>query len=96
VPLSHAGIVRKAIGDAGGGKVGNYAHCSFSSEGKGRFLPLEGSDPHIGKIGSEETVSEERIEIDVSIDDIQEVIAAMKAVHPYEEVAYDVYPLIDL
>ena len=62
VPLTHADIVRQAIGDAGGGKIGNYSHCSFSSNGIGRFKPLEGAHPAIGEVGKFEEVQEERIE----------------------------------
>jgi hypothetical protein len=95
VPLTHADQVRAAIGDAGGGKMGEYSHCSFSSRGKGRFIPLVGANPHIGSVGMPEIVEEERIEITVDEEILHEVIAAMKAVHPYEEVAYDVYTLED-
>ena len=52
VPETHADAVRQAVGDAGGGKIGNYSHCTFSVKGKGRFLPLSGANPSIGEIGS--------------------------------------------
>jgi hypothetical protein len=94
VPTTHADIVRKAIGDAGAGIVGNYTHCSFSSKGTGRFLPEEGAKPHIGEVGIFEKVEEERIEVTCDIEIIEKVILSMKEVHPYEEVAYDVYPLL--
>lgn len=94
VPTTHADIVRKAIGDAGAGIVGNYTHCSFSSKGTGRFLPEEGANPHIGEVGIFEKVEEERIEVTCDIEIIEKVILSMKEVHPYEEVAYDVYPLL--
>jgi hypothetical protein len=93
VPLTHSDIVREAIGNAGGGKLGNYSHCSFSSRGQGRFLPLPGALPHIGSVGAPEIVEEERIEVTVSEDVLTDVISAMKRVHPYDEVAYDVYKL---
>ena len=94
VPLTHADIVREAMGNAGAGKIGNYyTHCSFSSRGEGRFLPVEGANPHIGSVGTPETVEEERIEMTVTEDALEEVIQAVKKVHPYEEVAYDVYQL---
>ena len=96
VPESHADIVRKAVGDAGAGKIGNYSHCSFSSKGEGRFLPLEGAKPTIGSVGNFEAVDEERIEFVCDRSDLEKVIAAMKKAHPYEEVAFDVYPLLDL
>lgn len=93
VPLTHAGVVRSAIGNAGGGKIGNYSHCSFSTRGIGRFKPEDGAQPHIGEVGKYEEVEEERIEITLHESALKDVIAAMKAVHPYDEVAYDVYPL---
>jgi hypothetical protein len=95
VPLSHSNVVRKAIGDAGAWRFETYSHCSVSMLVTGRFLPLAGADPHIGAIGEPEEVQEERIEVTCDINIIGQVIAAMKSVHPYEEVAYDVYPLLD-
>ena len=96
VPESHADEVRKVMGDAGAGVIGNYSHCSFSSKGKGRFLPLTGANPTIGKVGEFEEVEEERIEMICSKDKVKEVISEMKKVHPYEEVAYDLYQLLDI
>jgi hypothetical protein len=93
VPETHADIVREAIGNAGGGKIGNYSHCSFSSKGIGRFKPEIGANPHVGSVGKLEEVSEERIEITCDRKDLEKVVKAIKAVHPYEEVALDVYSL---
>lgn len=93
VPESHTGIIRKAMGDAGAGKIGNYTHCSFSSKGIGRFKPEEGSKPAIGEVGKFEAVEEERIEVVASAQVVGNVLAAIKRVHPYEEVAIDVYSL---
>lgn len=94
VPLANADEVRKAMGDAGAGKIGNYTHCSFSSIGTGRFLPMGGANPAIGQVGSSEAVEEERIEMICDYDHLSDVVKAMKAVHPYEEVAYDVFEII--
>jgi len=93
IPLTHADAVREAMGKVGAGKIGNYTHCSFSSRGTGRFLPGEGANPAIGEVGKPEAVEEERIEVLCTEESIDAVIVAMKAVHPYEEVAYDVYML---
>lgn len=93
VPEANADEVREAIGKAGGGKIGNYTFCSFSSKGTGRFLPQEGANPAIGEVGKLEQVIEERIEVTCARDLAAEVIAVIKKVHPYEEVALDVYPL---
>lgn len=94
VPKSHTDIVRKALGDAGAGKIGNYSHCSYSVDGIGRFLPLEGANPTIGEVGKPEEVQEERIECVCNRNEAKDVIAAMRKVHPYEEVAFDIYPLL--
>ena len=94
VPLSHTDTVREAIGKSGGGVIGNYDFCSFSSRGVGRFKPNDKASPHIGKKGQFETVDEERIEFVCPRDKAKLIIRAIKKVHPYEEVALDIYPLI--
>lgn len=94
VPLSHADSVREALGTAGAGKVGNYDFSSFSVKGIGRFRPIKGAKPVIGKVGKFESVEEERIEVICSKQDIEKIVDAVKKVHPYEEIAYDVYPLL--
>ena len=93
VPETHTDAVREAMGKAGAGKIGNYSHCSFSSKGIGRFKPEDGANPHIGEVGKFEEVVEERIETVCPREKLQEVITAIKEVHPYDEVALDVYPL---
>ena len=93
VPVESADKVREAIGAAGGGKIGNYAFCSFSVKGVGRFLPQEGANPTIGAVGKLEEVEEERIEVTVDAAALKDVIAAIKATHPYEEPTIDIYPL---
>lgn len=94
VPKSHAEIVRKEMGNAGAGLIGNYSHNSFSIDGIGRFKPLEGAKPFIGEVGKFEEVGEERVECVCDRDKAKTVLAAMRKVHPYEEVAFDIYPLI--
>jgi hypothetical protein len=96
VPLTHADIVREAMGKAGAGKMGNYSFCSFSSRGVGRFRPEIGAHPAIGEVGTLEMVEEERIEVLCSAEVVGDVIKAMREVHPYEEVAYDVFEMVDL
>jgi len=96
VPESHADLVREAIGRAGAGHIGNYSYCSFSSKGVGRFKPEQGASPAIGEVGRLEAVEEERIEVICRRSVLKDVLAAIKRVHPYEEVALDVYPLEDL
>jgi hypothetical protein len=93
VPLSHADVVRDAMGKAGAGKIGNYTFCTFSSKGFGRFKPEDGAHPAIGEVGKLEEVEEERIETVCERKILKQVIEAAKKVHPYEEVAFDVYPI---
>ncbi len=93
VPTTHADLIRDAIGNAGGGKLGNYTFCTFSSKGIGRFKPGPGAHPAIGEIGKLEEVEEERVDVICQEDVLKNVITAIKKVHPYEEIAMDVYPL---
>lgn len=94
VPKTHTDVVRQAIGEAGAGKIGNYSHCSYSVDGVGRYIPLERAHPHIGKVGKFESVKEERIECVCDRVKAKEIISSIKKVHPYEEVALDIYPLL--
>lgn len=93
VPKQAEGAVRAALGEAGAGYIGNYSHCTFSVGGVGTFLPHDGTDPHIGRIGALEEVGEVRIETIVPEHLQMQVIRTMLSAHPYEEVAYDIYPL---
>ncbi|MFZ2970539.1 MAG: hypothetical protein WA063_05290 [Minisyncoccia bacterium] len=95
VPISHANAIRKVLGEAGAGIIGNYNFCSFSIKGIGRFQGNENSNPTIGKAGNYESVEEERIEVTPPRQILKEVINKVKEVHPYEEVAFDVYSLDD-
>lgn len=93
VPVTHSEIVRTAMGEVGGGSIGNYDHCSFTIRGMGRFLGNDQSNPTIGSKGTLEAVEEDRIEMTVERTILSRVIAAMKSVHPYEEIAFDIYSL---
>ncbi|MEB3100675.1 Nif3-like dinuclear metal center hexameric protein [Ferviditalea candida] len=93
VPESHADRVREAVFNAGAGWIGQYSHCSFNLEGTGTFMPREGSDPYIGKLGRLESVREIRVETILPDSVRKKVIQAMLKAHPYEEVAYDLYPV---
>lgn len=95
VPLTHAAVVRQALGDAGAGQIGEYSFCSYSVTGTGRFKPSATADPHIGKPGELEAVEEERIEVACARDKASLVITALKSTHPYEEVAFDIVPLLE-
>ncbi len=94
VPLDSAEKVRQALGKAGAGTIGEYSFCSYSVVGKGRFMPSENAKPNIGEANKLETVDEERIEVMCDRSDAQSVIEALKLAHPYEEVAFDIVPLL--
>lgn len=94
-PVSAADKVRQAMHQAGAGNAGDYSHVSYSSPVLNRFTPGEDSDPAIGKPGEPRTVEEERIEVLCPKEKVDSVLAAVKKVHPYEEVAYDVFERID-
>lgn len=94
-PLENADEIRRALGEAGSGQIGDYSFCSYSVIGKGRFTPSENANPHIGSANIPEVVEEERIEVVCDRSNAKQVIAAMKQAHPYEEVAFDIYPLVD-
>jgi hypothetical protein len=93
VPAAAAARVRRAAADAGAGVIGAYTNCSFQASGIGSFLPQPGTNPSIGQVGRLEEVDETRLEILVPERELQGVIAAVIEAHPYEEVAYDIYPL---
>ncbi|MEH7437452.1 Nif3-like dinuclear metal center hexameric protein [Neobacillus drentensis] len=92
VPASHAEEIRNVLGKAGAGFIGNYSHCTFSTSGTGRFLPGENTNPFVGQPGQLEAVDEIRIETIIPEPLLKKAITAMIKAHPYEEVAYDVYP----
>ncbi len=94
-PLTHTDIVRETLGNAGAGKIGNYDFCSFSTKGVGRFRGNENSNPSVGQSGKYESVEEEKIEVVVPRIILKNVIEAVKKVHPYEEMAFDVYVIED-
>lgn len=93
VPHTHADEVRDAMANAGAGHIGNYSHCTYNSEGFGTFMPEEGTNPHIGSQGKLEKVNEVKIETIVPQNKLKKVITALIKAHPYEEVAYDIYPV---
>ncbi|MFG6148496.1 Nif3-like dinuclear metal center hexameric protein [Halobacillus sp. B23F22_1] len=95
VPDTHADQVRDAISDAGAGHIGDYSHCTFQVNGQGTFKPQKGSDPYIGNKGELEKVEEKRIETILPKSTLSHVIDAMRTAHPYEEAAYDLYPLLN-
>ena len=95
VPLENADDVRKAIGNAGAGQIGEYSFCSYSVIGMGRFIPSDNANPHIGSSGVAGIVEEERIEVECDRSKAKAVINAIKSAHPYEEVVFDIYALLE-
>ncbi|WP_459814639.1 Nif3-like dinuclear metal center hexameric protein [Geotalea toluenoxydans] len=78
-----------------GVSLGNYRDCTFRTYGVGTFTPLEGAQPFLGRIGTREQAEETRIEVLVSKENIPAAVSAMVSAHPYEEPAYDLYPLLN-
>ncbi len=95
VPLQQAAQVRDAIFNAGGGQISNYTECSFNTDGVGTFKAGDGTNPYVGNVGEQHQEAETRVEIIFAAHLQQTIIAAMKAAHPYEEVAYDIIPLLN-
>jgi len=93
VPAGYEDAIREAIALAGAGKLGDYSHCTFQVEGTGTFKPLEGSKPFIGRHGAIERVKEVRVETILPAGKRADVLNALRANHPYEEIAYDFYQL---
>ncbi len=90
VPAENADAVREAMFGAGGGQIGDYSHCSWSTPGTGQFLPLDGASPAIGSVGSVERVAEERVEVIAPSARRRDVLTAVRSAHPYEEPAFDI------
>ena len=93
VPVENTEQVLNALFAAGAGRIGNYEHVSFRAEGEGAFTPTTGANPAIGRVGRAETVAEHRAEVILPAHLERAAVAALKQAHPYEEVAYDLYPL---
>lgn len=96
IPEPNLEPVKQALFAAGAGHIGNYSHCCWQVKGTGQFMPMAGSQPHIGKQDSIEQVTEWRVEMVVAKDKISDVIKALKQAHPYETPAYDVIEVIDI
>jgi dinuclear metal center YbgI/SA1388 family protein len=88
--------VHDALSAAGAGHIGDYSHCSFATAGTGQFKPLDGANPAIGEVGRLERVAETRLEMVLPRRIRAQVVAALRATHPYEEPAFDVLELAEL
>ena len=94
VPPDALEPVRDALFAAGAGRIGDYERCSWYAEGTGTFRALPGANPTVGEVGEEERVPELRLETVFPEERQDEVVAALRRAHPYEEPAFDVYPLL--
>ena len=91
VPADALDAVRDALFAAGAGRIGEYERCSWYAEGTGTFRALPGATPTVGEVGNEEHVPELRLETVFPSDRHDDVVAALRRAHPYEEPAFDVY-----
>ena len=96
VPREALNAVREALFAAGAGRIGDYERCSWYGEGTGTFLGGEGTSPDVGRPGREERVAELRLETVFPVEKQDEVLAALRRAHPYEEPAFDVYELVEV
>lgn len=94
-PTTHKEQVLDALFQAGAGEIGKYSECSFSSEGNGTFKAGNDTHPFVGEQGIRHTEREERLEVIMPIYSQGRVIEALKNAHPYEEVAFDIYPMLN-
>jgi hypothetical protein len=95
VPREALGTVRDALFAAGAGRIGDYERCSWYTQGTGTFLGGASTDPTVGERGREERVAELRLETVYPEEREADVIRALRAAHPYEEPAFDLYPLVE-
>jgi len=95
VPVESERQVRLALGNAGAGKIGAYDYCAFVSKGTGHYRPLQGTTPYKGEIGRVEDTDECKIETVCLEKELPKILTALREAHPYEEVAYDIMPLLN-
>lgn len=95
VPVENSEEVRSAICDEGAGIIGNYTDCTISTKCIGTFKPLDNANPYIGENNKLEFVEEEKLEARCDINIVKRVLKKLREVHPYEEPAIDIIPLID-
>jgi hypothetical protein len=96
VPEEALEATRDAVFGAGAGRIGEYERCSWYTAGTGTFLAGPGASPAVGAAGEEERVAELRVETVVPVERAREAVRALVAAHPYEEVAFELYPLVEV
>ncbi len=95
-PATHSHFLKETLFAAGCGNIGNYSHCSFSTKGKGSFMPDENAHPFVGTNGEIHIEEEERIEVIFPFWKEKEIIQSLLSAHPYEEPAYDIIDIAQL
>ena len=94
VPREHVEVVQAAAFEAGAGHIGGYSQCSWSVSGIGQFLPHEGASPAVASVGVVERVDEDRFEVVAPARVRADVLSAIRAAHPYQEPAFDIFALV--
>lgn len=95
VPLENVEEVRNAMCEAGAGVIGNYSYCSMSTKCIGTSRPNDDANPYIGTRNNLEFIEEEKLEVVCDIEKVKDVLKKLREVHPYEEPAIDIIPLVD-
>lgn len=95
IPLENVNEVRNAICEAGAGVIGNYTYCSMSTKCIGTFKPNDEANPYIGENNKLEFVEEEKLEVVCDVAIVKQVISRLREIHPYEEPAISIVPLLD-
>lgn len=95
IPVENVDEIRNAICEAGAGVIGNYTDCSMSTKCIGIFKPNDDANPYIGKNNNLEFVEEEKLEVVCDVKLVKNIITKLREVHPYEEPAIDIIPLLD-
>ena len=95
VPAENLEEVRKAVCNEGAGIIGEYTHCTMSTKCVGTFKPSDNANPYIGEKNNLTFIEEEKLEVICDISIVKNVLKKLRGVHPYEEPAIDIIPLID-
>ncbi len=95
IPPENVEEIRKTVCEAGAGVIGNYTYCTSITKSIGTFMPNDNANPYIGKNNKLEFVEEQKLEFVCDINRVRKVISKLREIHPYEEPAIDIVPLID-
>ena len=95
IPVEYVSKVRDAVCKLGAGVIGNYSYCTYSVLGVGTFVPGKNTNPFIGNENKLEFVKEEKLEFVCKVNNVKNVVMAIREAHPYEEPEIDIFPLID-